>query len=100
MKTRQDLRSILTSLSPNIVPILRLQGTICFAVLVFMARSSVSGDTAVGGPLAIPLPQIKAMMETQYSADGLSVSSTNGDVRLSCVFQRIKGELTHEGVWL
>jgi hypothetical protein len=34
------------------------------------------------------------------SIDGLAVSPTEGGAGLRCVFQRLEGEATREGLWL
>src|SRR6476646_2050771 len=37
---------------------------------------------------------------SQYSGDGLAVNATPRGARLRCVFQRLEGEVTSEGLWL
>lgn len=36
----------------------------------------------------------------QYHGDGLSVAKTPEGARLSCVFQKLDGQVTPEGLWL
>ena len=49
----------------------------------------------------IPWTELGAKATTQYSGDGLAISAAeNGAVRLRCVFQRLAGEVTGEGLWL
>ena len=50
--------------------------------------------------MSIPLDQIGATAQQQYSGDGLSVCATEGGAGLRCVFQRMEGEVTGEGLWL
>jgi hypothetical protein len=49
---------------------------------------------------AIPLDQIGAVAGKQYSGDGLSVTSTSDGAILRCVFQRLNGQATQQGLWL
>ena len=49
----------------------------------------------------IPWSEIGAKAGAQYSGDGLSVSTdAQGRLRIRCVFQRMEGEITAEGLWL
>ena len=49
---------------------------------------------------AIPWEQIGAKAGVDYHGEGLSVAATAGGARLHCVFQRLDGEATAEGLWL
>src|SRR2546427_10438701 len=49
---------------------------------------------------AIPWSQIGAKAGADYQGDGLAVSRTAEGARLRCVFQRLEGEATREGLWL
>ena len=50
---------------------------------------------------AIPWADLGAKATAQYSGAGLAVcAGENGAVRLHCVFQRLEGEVTSEGLWL
>ena len=46
--------------------------------------------------------QIGAKAGADYQGDGLAVSAIpqSGSARLRCVFQRLEGEATREGLWL
>ena len=44
--------------------------------------------------------QIGAKAGADYQGDGLAVSPTAGGARLRCVFQRLEGQVTREGLWL
>jgi len=48
----------------------------------------------------IPWDQIGATAGANYQGDGLTVSVTASGARLHCVFQRLDGEATREGLWL
>jgi hypothetical protein len=49
---------------------------------------------------AIPWDQIGAKAGADYHGDGLAVIPDGNDARLHCVFQRLEGEATREGLWL
>ena len=49
---------------------------------------------------SIPWSQIGAKAGADYQGDGLAVIATAGGARLRCVFQRLQGEATREGLWL
>ncbi len=48
----------------------------------------------------LPWSQLGAKAGADYQGDGLAVSSTADGARLRCVFQRLQGEVTREGLWL
>ena len=65
----------------------------------------VAADTAqtlanASSSAPIPVDQFGAVAGKQYQGDGLSVVATPDGVRLRCVFQRLEGEVTNEGLWL
>ena len=60
----------------------------------------VAGLAATNTPAAIPWNQIGAKAGADYTGDGLAVSPTAQGARLHCVFQRLEGEATPEGLWL
>src|SRR5215471_12321772 len=49
---------------------------------------------------AIPWSQIGAKASSDYQGEGLSISSIGEGARLRCVFQRLEGETTREGLWM
>jgi hypothetical protein len=60
-----------------------------------------AADTAPAHtPTTIPWYQIGAKAGTDYKGDGLAVVPTAEGARLCCVFQRLEGEATREGLWL
>ena len=64
------------------------------------ASDGKAGEPAPATPAAIPFDQIGAVAAKQYSGDGLVVVNGPDGVRLRCVFQRLEGEATSEGLWL
>jgi len=60
-----------------------------------LAASSTNSQSA-----PIPLDQLGALAGKQYQGDGLSVTATPDGARLRCVFQRLEGQATSEGLWL
>jgi hypothetical protein len=51
-------------------------------------------------PAAIPWSQIGAKAGADYKGDGLAITPTESGARLQCVFQRLEGEATQQGLWL
>jgi hypothetical protein len=83
------------------------------SVLTFCALCALSVMTPAGVSLAegnmiqtaaqaepIPWSEIGAKVAAQYQGDGLSISATEQGALLRCVFQRLEGEATAEGLWL
>ena len=82
------------------------------APLASIAQSSVlpaavpnpvpAASVTVAGRTNAPIPwnQIGAKAGADYQGDGLAVSPTAQGARLHCVFQRLEGEATPEGLWL
>jgi hypothetical protein len=69
-------------------------------VLLAMRVTQAAGLAATNTPTAIPWNQIGAKAGANYQGDGLAVTPTGFGVRLHCVFQRLDGEATPEGLWL
>jgi len=73
-------------------------------LLLAMALPFTAGaQTSVPSPKKvqpIPFDQIGAAAEKQYHGDGLSVSATEDGARLRCVFQKLEGLATTQGLWL
>lgn len=51
-------------------------------------------------PSAIPWSEIGSRATATYQGDGLAVTATRNGAQLKCVFQRLEGEVTAEGLWL
>jgi hypothetical protein len=64
--------------------------------LLFVLSPALAETPAV----SIPLAQVGAVAGQQYHGDGLSVTATADGAQLRCVFQRLAGEATREGLWL
>ena len=80
--------------------------TLAFAA--FSSAVAIAQTTAGRNPApapaahatAIPLDQIGAVAGKQYSGDGLAVTPSDDGARLRCVFQRLNGRVTTDGLWL
>lgn len=57
------------------------------------ARPAIRSET-------IPVDQIGAVAGRQYSGDGLALVGTAAGAHLRCVFQRLEGKVTCDGLWL
>src|SRR6266404_1013694 len=67
------------------------------------AAKDAAGPTMEATPKtaeAIPWTQLAAKAGADYKGDGLSVVATTEAARLRCMFQRLEGEATSEGLWL
>src|SRR5207249_2076033 len=64
------------------------------------AASDSAGTAPAKNSSAIPWSQIGAKAGADYQGDGLAVIPTAEGARLCCVFQRLEGEATREGLWL
>ncbi|MCX6917183.1 MAG: hypothetical protein NT167_29785, partial [Verrucomicrobia bacterium] len=62
------------------------------------ADQHLSGAPSKSEP--IPMDQIGAVAGKQYHGDGLSVAATPEGARLRCIFQKLEGQVTREGLWL
>ncbi len=65
-----------------------------------MRVTQAAGLAATNTPSAIPWNQIGAKAGADYQGDGLAVTPNESGARLHCVFQRLDGEATPEGLWL
>jgi hypothetical protein len=65
-----------------------------------MSVTQAAGLAATNTPAAIPWNEIGAKAGADYKGDGLAVTPTESGARLHCVFQRLDGEATPEGLWL
>jgi hypothetical protein len=69
------------------------------AALTISALALLVG-TAPAKAAPIPMDQIGAVACKQYQGDGLSMTATAKGARLRCVFQKLEGEATPQGLWL
>src|ERR1035441_10232013 len=67
--------------------------------LSLAAAAAESADTTPA-KTSIPWSQLGAKAGADYQGDGLAVSPAVEGARLHCVFQRLEGEATREGLWL
>src|SRR5450432_926902 len=82
---------------------LRAGGFLALFLLAGFPAISVTqaaGLAATNTPAAIPWNEIGAKAGANYQGDGLAVTPTESGARLRCVFQRLDGEATSEGLWL
>ncbi|HUD45259.1 MAG TPA: hypothetical protein VMR33_00435 [Candidatus Baltobacteraceae bacterium] len=64
-------------------------------------RVALAADlAATNNPSAISWNEIGAKVGANYQGDGLAVTPDGFAARLHCVFQRLDGEATPEGLWL
>ena len=95
-------------MNPRLSLGLRPQLTLCAAsflaatslISLATAATSTPNTTENTSPKAIPWTQVGTAARAQYSGDGLTVTPTEHGARLHCVFQRLEGETTREGLWL
>ena len=85
--------------------------TLCSLLAAFLSQRLPAQITAVPevaqapagashSAAPIPMDQIGAVAQKQYSGDGLSVVATAEGARLRCVFQRMNARATTEGLWI
>jgi hypothetical protein len=92
--------------SRNLFPSILLPALLVLGLNITHAGAVVGvealGGKAPPGQTNAPMPwdQIGARAGADYHGDGLSVSATPRGARLRCVFQRLEGEATREGLWL
>src|SRR5437016_2266723 len=95
MKTKLNLLHLLQA---------RLFCAVTLGIGSSFGLSAAAGDSSEQAPAktspAIPWSQLGVKAGSDYQGDGLAVSSIGEGVRLRCVFQRLEGEATREGLWL
>jgi hypothetical protein len=69
-------------------------------ILLTAVASNGQRLTTTNSPAAIPWSQLGAKTGADYKGDGLAVTRTESGARLHCVFQRLDGEATTQGLWL
>jgi hypothetical protein len=65
-----------------------------------IALTALGAQSATNSHSAIPWNQIGAKAGADYKDDGVAVTPTESGASLRCVFQRLDGEATTEGLWL
>src|ERR1022692_3278660 len=70
------------------------------AALLATSVTQAAGLAATNTSGAILWNEIGAKAGADYQGDGLAVTATESGARLHCVFQRLDGEATPEGLWL
>src|SRR5262245_61862021 len=80
------------------VPTLLTCGFAVLTLTTLAAAQDVRASNQTNAP--IHFAQLSAKAGADYHGDGLAVSCTAEGARLRCVFQRLEGEATREGLWL
>src|SRR5437773_4112738 len=62
--------------------------------------AAAAADSADTAETSIPWSQLGAKAGTDHQGDGLAVIPIADGARLRCVFQRLEGQATREGLWL
>src|ERR1043166_8436467 len=75
-------------------------GLVAVSVWLAALTPTVPAQSSNQPPEPIPISELGAKAGAQYRGDGLSVSPTPGGARLRCVFQKLDGQATTEGLWL
>src|SRR6266508_4087965 len=88
----------------NVFPVrlFRLVCAVPLGIASSFSPAAAAEDSADAAPAktSIPWSQIGAKAGLDYQGDGLAVVPTAEGARLGCVFQRLEGEATREGLWL
>ncbi len=71
--------------------------SLCVLLCAPTAATAAAPDTAAK---AIPWDQLGAKARADYQGEGLRVTPPAEEGRLHCVFQRLDGEATRQGLWL
>ena len=82
----------------SVGPLCAVAAALCLVMAARAANTPTRPDCQANAP--IPWDQIGAKAGADYKGDGLSVTPTTDGARLHCVFQRLDGEATPEGLWL
>jgi hypothetical protein len=102
-KPRKNKKTFVNSLnaSQHLTPILRACSYL-FPLTSLLATEATHAAAlaATKTPASIPWNQIGAKAGEDYQGDGLAVTPVESGVLLHCIFQRLDGEVTPEGLWL
>lgn len=72
-----------------------------FVILTFCATiRTLAGNPSPPAQIPISVNQIGVLATKEYQGDGLSITASADGARLRCVFQRLEGRVTPEGLWL
>jgi hypothetical protein len=75
-------------------------GLMSFTLWLALRLTPAAAMPATNAPTAIPWNEIGAQASANYHGDGLAVKPAGSGACLHCVFQRLDGEATAEGLWL
>ncbi|MGO8696666.1 MAG: beta strand repeat-containing protein [Limisphaerales bacterium] len=73
---------------------------VCLGILFAVIAEQGQALAATNAPATVPWSQIGTKAGANYKGDGLAVTQTASGARLHCVFQRLDGEATPQGLWL
>jgi len=86
-------------MKPNTSSVIRLSASLALGLLGATATwTHAAGTPPPSAP--IPLAELGAKVGAQYQGDGLAIQPTPDGASLRCVFQKLEGEATPEGLWL
>src|ERR1041385_3301070 len=81
-----------------------LHGLLALMVLSLRSGAAAPANPAGADPSQNTQPiawnELGAKATAQYSGDGLAVNTTTNGAQLRCVFQKLEGEVTPQGLWL
>src|SRR5262245_3096384 len=77
-----------------------IRTALCLSALVSVSLAHGADRAASNRSDVIPWSEIGAKASADYKGDGLGVIASGTGARLQCVFQRLDGEATTEGLWL
>ncbi len=81
-------------------PIRSLRFLVVSVLWLTVMAVAANAESAGQSSALIPLSELGAKAGAQYQGDGLSVVPTPEGARLRCVFQKLEGLATPEGLWL
>jgi hypothetical protein len=95
----------MNNLNPSRNLAIRLRACILFTLFLLagwpaMSVKQAADMAATNAPSAILWNEIGSKAGANYQGDGLAVTPTGSGARLHCVFQRLDGEATPQGLWL
>lgn len=94
------MKNIINQLFASVSLIFAVTVAALFAAQPVNAQAPPAATHPANPPKLIPMDQLGASAGKQYQGDGLSVTATPEGARLRCVFQRLGGRVTSEGLWL
>src|SRR5260221_3549704 len=96
------MRDTFEFLSQDPVSTLVKFGFAALAPFSFIGPLSVAQEVESSNEIKAPIAwsQLGSKAGVEYHGDGLAVVRASDGARMRCVFQRLEGEVTREGLWL